>query len=193
METSYGLAVMALMFILILIAFKWRRKIIQDTIKEFSEKPYSYTLVIHGQDENAIVDKIIVNAGPSLSAFTKEDFNPESFTVTVRDGDKSENRKASKAYPCDIDGNATEVNATEVNATEVKPEEEEQPVTHFALELESKAGSSIEHPFVKSGKETSTADSAETQCKNKENYEYSISHKKLPQPVTLCNDWWWQS
>lgn len=188
METSYGLAVMALMFILILIAFKWRRKIIQDTIKEFSEKPYSYTLVIHGQDENAIADKIIVNAGPSLSAFTKEDFNPESFTVTVRDGDKSENRKASKAYPCDIDGNATEANATEGT-----PEEEEQPVTHFALELESKTGSRIEHPFVKSGKETSKTDSAETQCKNKENYEYSISHKKLPQPVTLCNDWWWQS
>ena len=183
METSYGIAVMALMFILILIAFKWRRKIIQDTIKEFSEKPYSYTLVIHGQDENAIADKIIVNAGPSLSAFTKEDFNPESFTVTVRDGDKSENRKASKAYPCDIDGNATEVEA-----------EEEQPATHFALELESNTGSSLEHPFVQQATPSEEKGSgAEMQCKNKENYDYSISHKKLPEAVTLCNDWWWKS
>ena len=182
METSYGIAVMALLFILILIAFKWRRKIIQDTIKEFSEKPYSYTLVIHGQDEDAIADKIIVNAGPSLSAFTKEDFNPECFTVTVREGDKSENRKASKAYPCDIDGNAAEGNS-----------EEGQSATHFALELESNTGSSLEHPFVKSSKKNPQSDSAETQCKNKENYEYSISHQKLPQPVTLCNDWWWQS
>ncbi|MBO4387585.1 MAG: hypothetical protein J5817_11315 [Treponema sp.] len=188
METSYGIAVMALLFILILIAFKWRRKIIQDTIKEFSEKPYSYTLVIHGEDENAVADKVIVNAGPSLSSFTKEDFNPQSFTVTVRDGDKSAVRKATNAYPCDIDGNKTECNSEEDNATK-----EEQSLTHFALELESNTGSSLEHPFVKSGKESSKNDSAETQCKNKENYEYSISHQKLPQPVTLCNDWWWQS
>jgi len=181
METSYGLAVLALMFILLIIAMKWRRKIIQDTLNEFSEKPYSYTLVIHGENTDAIADKIIVNAGTVLKNFAKEDFKPELFTVQVKDGNEKANRKVTKAYPCDIDGNETESDSQENDAA-----------SHFALELESNTESNFEHPFVENVNDSARIkDKTGIQCKNKEIYEYSINHKKLPEAVTLCNDWWW--
>ena len=172
MGTSYGLVVMAIMLILFVIALRWRRKIIQDTLNEFSEKPYSYTLVIHGEGIDAVADKIIVNAGDVISSFCKSDFLPQSFVVKVKDGSKSSERKVTTAYPCNIDG---------------KLLDEALSATHVALELES-TGDEFEHPFVKQ----LDSESQDVQGKNKDVYEYSISHPKLVQPLTLCNDWWWQ-
>ena len=160
MGTTSGIVIMAVMAVLFLLITKWKRKMIKETMEQFKEKSNSYTLVIQGCDWGPAINKIIINTD-SIADFNEEDMKPSLFTVTA-DG---KNRTVTECYFCDLNGNHLD-----------KAEEND----HIALELEVHPLQIHESPFVWN---------EEHQLNEwKTEYPHSITHPKLANPITVCND-----
>lgn len=159
----------------------WRRKIILEEYEKFREPENSYTLFIKKHDWGCAVDKVIINAGECTRSFTQEDFDAEKFSVNVTynepDPDNGEittvtkPRIVTEAYFCDIEGDRLE----DVNAEEL----EEAP--HIAIEFISAANDNSAKPF----EEAAIAGNV----RQKELYDYEITHEKFMQPINNCYDW----
>ena len=160
MDTTAGIVIMAVMGLLFVIISKWKRKMIKQTLEQFKEKANSYTLVIQGCDWGPAINKIIVNTD-SIADFTKEDLTPSMFSVTA----EGKQRTVTECYFCDLNGNRQE----DVNAND-----------HIALELAVHPMQAEETPFL--------WNKDEEKNEWKEEYPYTISHKKLANPITVCND-----
>lgn len=190
MNTVLGIILCIVAVILVIVGSAWRRKIILEEYEKFREPENSYTLFINRHDWGCAVDRIFINAGDAALKFTKEDLDPEKFSVTVRyistDPDNRESAETTRqrfpvrAYFCDIDGN--EYTEEQINALTEQPSDgKTAEAPHIALEFVSAANEEAAKPF-EEGK-------AAGNIRQKDPYEYEIIHEKFMQPINVCYDW----
>lgn len=119
------------MIVIILVAKRIRKNIVEKTYEEFREKDDSYSFIVENLNGTNKVSKIIINTGTATKDFSSDDLAPQNFSLDFFTEEKPEEKKKItpvKIYFSDIDGN------------EVEKDEE---TSHITMELASEGEESV--------------------------------------------------